>query len=383
MKRFTLLLFCLASVGLCAVAQEPAHVDSARVVPNSAAVARIDTIIKENWLHALKRGKFNVADSSIHYPRAVKWGVTTFKRVNSVINDYDTTYVAGFKMKWKVFLKNNYWFDNYDCVPFKNNVFRFECSPSVSIGLYASFRGITLGYSIGVNNWKGKSRSSRKWEIGFSCARFSLDYYRISNSGPMELTIIDFANKEKLRYKNFTGIKRTSWGVSGQYYFNHKHYAPTAVYGFSRRQLISAGSFMAGFNISHQKFYLNADNLPPEFHEYAAAEQEVFTSETLYNYTDYCASVGYGYNWAIGPKWLWNGTLIVYSGLKHSHPKSISDGGSNFFSANFKARTGIIYSHNHLFGGVHGSLDTHLFNTSSQRFRRFLFDFTAVVGYRF
>lgn len=335
-----------------------------------------DTI---GWFSALKLGKFNPESDTITYPRTIKWGWRTFKSVKRAINEYDTCYVKGFGKKFKLSVKGNCWFDNYDC-RIDDTELRFYSSSTNSVGAYLSLLGLSVGYQFGFDQIKGIRPRSNKFNFGFTCARFSVEYYRIRNSGDLDITF-DFGDNDKFRWHDFSGFVRRLWGVDAYYFFNNKRYAQSAAYSNSLRQRRNAGSFFTGFSVSHESFSADPKRIPPELFE----EGDIITEaeETLFNYTDYSVNVGYGYNWVLGRHFLLNTTLLLYTGVKHANVKSQADGGSTFWAINGRPRIGIAYNSNRYFASLQGNINSHFYNTGANRFRSTIFDFSAIAGVRF
>ena len=348
-------------------------------------VAVDSDIPRESWFKALKRGRINPADTTIAYPRIVIKVWDTVRETNRWLNPYDTAYVVGTGKKFKVTLKNNNWFDDYD---FRDDgmMVEFHSNPSSDIGASVSAFGLSLGYSMSFDRLMGKRNRSKKFELGFTCARFSLEYYRIINQGDMTLTF-HLEGNEKLRWRHFSGIKRKSWGINAYYFFNNQHYAPTAAYNFSKVQCRSVGSWLAGVGASHRNFTIKLKDIPeelrmPDYEEEIAATNGNY-EETMFDYTDFSLIGGYGFNWVLGRRWLLNVTGLLYSGIKHALPQAMSAGGHTFWAVNGKARMGIAYNPGHIFCGLQGQIDSHFFNTGDYRFRSHLYDVTLVAGVQF
>ncbi|MBO7610201.1 MAG: DUF4421 family protein [Muribaculaceae bacterium] len=243
------------------------------------------------------------------------------------------------------------------------------------------FLGISGGYEISTDRLKGRGNKSKKFEISFTCARFSIEYYRMINWGEMTMTYIPDEG-ERFSLTDFTGLKRKMWGINSYYFFNNRHYSQAAAYGFSKRQLRSVGSLLSGISASHCNFTVRNYYLP----DYLKDEDDDFDEDdedTAFDYTDISLNLGYGYNWAISRQLLLNATGIIYSGVKYAHSKSMSDGGSTFWALNGKFRLGFVYNYGNFFGGVHGYIDGHLFNTGPYRFRRYLYDVSLIAGLQF
>lgn len=366
--RAIFIILAVMAINITAMAQE---------IEITPTAVQQDSI---GWIRgAIKHGKFDPENDSIAYPKAVRWGWRTFKRVKRAVNEYDSCYVKGFGKKLKVSLKGNCWFDNYDC-RIDDITFEFYSSSTNSVGAYVSLLGLSVGYQFGFDQINGVRPRSKKFNIGLTCARFSIDFYRILNSGDMDITIVP-DNKEKFRWRDFPGLARRSWGIDAYYFFNNKRYAQSAAYSNSLRQIRNAGSFFAGFSVSHQSFNANPKELP----EILFDDDSVVTNEEqcLFNYTDYSANAGYGYNAVLGRHFLLNATMLLYTGVKHANTKSLTDGGNTFWALNAKPRVGLAYNNNLFFASLQGSINTHLFNTGSNRFRSAIYDFSLIAGVRF
>lgn len=339
-----------------------------------------DSII--GWFTALKRGKVDFRDKHIHYPKIARTVYNTIQWYHRTFNHYDSTYVAGTGKKFKVTLKNDNWFDSYDYSD--EGTVKFHCKPASTIGLSFSAFGLSVGYNVGIDRIRGHADTGKKWELGFNCARFSIEFHTMTNAGDMTLDIIEKDGK-KIPIQNFSGLKRKFWGINAYYVFNNQRYCQSASYSFSRIQMRSAGSWLAGFNISHRKFSVRYGDLPEWVRE--LNEDDATTSadevETLFDYTDYNLSGGYGYNWVPGRHWLINVTGLIYTGVKYAHAKSSADGGRTFWAINGKARLGVSYDLTRFFVGINGYIDSHFFNTGPYRFRSHLFDMAVQLGVRF
>lgn len=393
MKRECLLIILLFTVRIIVNAanvgaQAGIHADSllrdtlhaTPAIHHDSINSTTDSIHDKNyWLQELKRGKLHLDDKSVHYPSVVSWTWNTIKRFNRLLNNFDTTYVKGTGKVFKITLKNNYWFDDFD-YRFDNMKFFFQSDMTVNLGAQLSLLGISGGYEVSTDRLKRRGVTSKKLELSFTCARFSIEYYRMLNMGAMTLTAID--NGEKYHFDNFTGLKRKTWGVNAYYFFNNRRYSQAAAYGFSKHQLRSAGSLLAGASVSHCNFTALYYYIPDIFKDEADDYDENY-EESIFNYTDVNLNVGYAYNWSISRRLLFNVTALMYTGVKYAHRKSSSDGGKTFWALNGKVRLGFIYNYGRFFGGLHAYVDSHLFNTGPYRFNHNLYDFSLIAGIQF
>ena len=369
-RRLCTASFCLA-VALIAPATDATTL---------SALSANDTIVRQkHWLNDLTKGKIDPTDTTTHYPRFVKFCLRTVKWYKREFNTYDTLYVGNFNYKWRVMLRNFNWAERYECTPFSGYRMSFNSGAASSLGFFVSFRGIGAGYSVDVDRLVGDRPTSNRWQIGITTSRFTAEAFIMSNRGKMSFTIRDQETGQSIRENGFTGIHRNSWGVSGYYVFNHLRYGQAAVYGYSKRQLRSAGSWLLGFNVTHQKFKFVGKEVNEIYKDDPTDDED----ETAFDYTDFCVSGGYGYNWALGSKWVLNGTVLLYTGPKHAHTISNYDGGHTFFGINGKVRGAITYTGNRFFAGLQGYVDSKYYNTGSYRYRNYIFDLTAIVGVRF
>lgn len=47
-----------------------------------------------NWLHLIKKGELDMKDTTVQYPRFLKFCVGVYNWADRVFNSYDTTYVS-------------------------------------------------------------------------------------------------------------------------------------------------------------------------------------------------------------------------------------------------------------------------------------------------
>lgn len=382
MRRLLLILVSVLLFWPATMAMEQdstAVADTATVAnPDTATVANSDTI---GWFKALKKGRVNFDDPLIHYPRMMRLGWNCYLWYKRTLNTQDTTYVGSTNTLWRVMLKNENWVDNYDLYPLPNLQYAFQSGLTCNIGAYFSIAGISLGYSVDWNRIVGSKPTSKKLEFGINNAKFTIEYHHTTNVGDMTFKVFDNESHTRDKYKNFEGMRRRSWGLNAYYFFNNRKYSQGAAYAVSRIQRRSAGSALAGFNITHQNFSFDRD-LVKDWEALGMTYDEM-DDETLFVYTDYCLSGGYAYNWVLGKNWLLNGTALVQAGLKHAHAHATSDGGSNFFGINSKLRASVVYRTRGFFVTGQGYLDTRFFNTGPYRFRSFFVDFSVMVGFDF
>lgn len=331
------------------------------------------------WWRALKHGKVDFNDSTFRYPRLVRFAYNVYQWETRLFNNYDTTYVRGVSEYVRFMIKNDNWLDMYHCRPEPGKSITFNSGAASSVGFYVSLMSISLGYSFDVDRIFGSRKTSSKMEISFATSRFTCDYYRMTNTGTMTLHAHDDETGIDHTIRHFHGMKRKSWGLRTYYLFNNRRYAHQAAYSCSKYQLRSAGSWLAGLKVMHQSFVFDASLATDEEKQMFETEE----SETLFNYTDYCLSGGYGFNCAMGKNWVYNCTLTLDAGVKSAHAVATSDPPGHYFVLNGKLRTAFTYSHRRYFATIQAYVDSHFFNTGVYRFGLHLFDLSTTLGIRF
>ena len=68
---------------------------------------------KNYWYRALLKGRLDLKDEKVRYPRFVKFCVDAYNWADKTFNSYDPDYVVGTGKRWKIFLKSDNWFDSY------------------------------------------------------------------------------------------------------------------------------------------------------------------------------------------------------------------------------------------------------------------------------
>ena len=117
---------------------------------------------KGYWWRALKHGKVDFNDSTMGYPKFVKFCYKAYKWGDYTFNTYDTTYVKGTGKNWKVIFKSDNWVDSYIGTPFKDVDMVMNSNLVSNIGISLSFMAVSLGYSLNVSNLIHGSNESNK-----------------------------------------------------------------------------------------------------------------------------------------------------------------------------------------------------------------------------
>ena len=332
---------------------------------------------KRYWWRAMKHGKINFKDSTMGYPKFVLFCYKTYVWGDKAFNSYDPRYVVPTGKNWKLTLKNRNWVDNFMGGSDGGRV-RFTSGASSNIGLYLSFMAVSVGYSLDIDRLFGGKATSEMLEFSFTCARFTAEIHKTSNTGRMRSRIkLDGGNWQDGESLAADAIRRRTLGGSATYFFNNRKYARAAAYCFSKYQRISAGSALAGFSVDNHDFKINADALSQE---QAARFADIGFDHI--RYTDYCLSGGYAYNWVISRKFLLNVTGTVGAGVKHIHStngRPSDNSGALKLSGNFA----LTFNHKRYFASLQSDVKTSLYFVGKGHFGYTIADITAVLGIRF
>lgn len=332
-----------------------------------------------NWWHLLKKGKLNLSDTTVQYPRFLKFCVDVYNWGDRTFNSYNPDYVLGTGHRWKARLVNENWTDSY-ALRFKHsdvNV-RMLSNLNVNIGAYIHYMAVSVGYSLDMNTvFGGKKTDHSRFETNFNCALFNFDLYNYHNSGTYIRQFMGY-NNNKLMRSDFPGVKSNNFGVSIYYFLNNKKYSQGAAYNFSKYQLRSAGSWMFGFQYSNLDIRMDFNELSEELKPLYP-----FPNELLHlHYYSYCALFGYGYNWVWHPKWLFNITVMPSIGANHCYEDSSEQNGTQL-ALNIHGRTSLTYNHRALFASLIGKISGNWYTSKNLSLFNAIEYFSLNVGFRF
>ena len=333
---------------------------------------------KGYWWRALKHGKVDFNDSTMGYPRFVKFCYKTYIWGDRAFNSYDSAYVKPTGKNWKLILKSDNWVDSYIGHPVKDVDQIMNSNLVSNIGLSLSFMAVSVGYSVNVSNLLHGSNLSNKVDFSFTCARFAADAYYWENNNEINITYKIKNSGDGLHKLKQSGVSRKAMGLTAYYFFNNRRYAQAAAYCFSKYQKLSAGSWLAGFSLQHFDVSFDVEQFSDEARAYFESQAEI--PRILYN--DYCLLFGYGHNWVLGSKWLLNVTATPYLGYRYNHFHH-DDQMASALSLNMRMRLGAVYNHKQFFMGLQSFADHHRYRTKISRLVNSTIDFTALVGIRF
>lgn len=332
-----------------------------------------------DWWYLLKRGKLNLADTTVVYPRFLKFCVDVYNWADRTFNSYDPDYVVGTGHRWKARLVNENWTDSYS-LHFRKHDSRIRMLSRLNdnIGAYLHYMAVSVGYSIDLNTIFGSQKNEHsRFDTNFNCALFNFDLYYYHSTGTRIRQFKGFENGGLINF-DFPGVTSYNFGISAYYFLNNKKYSQGAAYNFSKIQKKSAGSWMCGLSYSNLDISMNFEYLPEEL-------KPVFTvpSDGInIHYYSFCALFGYGYNWVWHPKWLFNITAMPSLGFNHCREDS-SDGNGRQFALNVHGRTSLTYNHRALFCSLIGKFTGNWYISKNLSLFNAIEYFSLNVGFRF
>ncbi|MDE7396828.1 MAG: DUF4421 domain-containing protein [Muribaculum sp.] len=345
--------------------------------------AEVSDSVPDNrsWVRQLWDNGFRLNDPSVRYPKFARFCLNVYNWGDRTFNSYDPEYVVGTGKNWKLLAQDEMWGESYSFFFPRRMRVHMVSEVHNDLGASIHFMAVSLGYTFNTNdmfNHKGAYRS--KFDFGFTCALFTGQYTTTKTLGGAR--IVRFGNYNESIYKGlkFENMSQRTTEGSLFYFFNHRHFSWAAAYCYSKYQIRSAGSWVAGVQYIDQNISIDFSSLPEEMLE--QLPEDVPHSFRYVN-TDWCVAGGYSYNWAIRPrKWLVNATLIPSIGYKRYHTPG-PDGKNRFVSTNMMASMSAVYNHKALFAALTVQAQGYFYFTHHYTFLNSRESANLTVGMRF
>ncbi|MCH5225590.1 MAG: DUF4421 domain-containing protein [Muribaculaceae bacterium] len=337
------------------------------------------------WWNLLKEGKLSMTDTTVIWPKFLKFCVDVYNWGDRTFNSYDPEYVVGTGKRWKVRLVSDNWLDTYALrVPpvGSNSPIRTTMSSDVyaNIGAYIQYMAVSIGSSYDIEKlFKRHEPSHKKYEFGFICALFNAELYYHENRGGVNIRKFGDVNDGKLIKTYFPGVSMYTLGFDAYYFFNNKRYSQGAAYNFAKYQLKSQGSFMLGISLTNQKLSFDFSLLPQEVKD---KYPETNFTNLYFHYNSYAILAGYGYNWVLAPKLLFNATIMPSLGFSHYYEDSL-EGDKYLISMNIQGRLSLTYNLGNYYFGLFGKVNGHYYKQGKMSLFSSIENFSAYVGLRF
>lgn len=362
----------VASASMTGHALSPAPVSE---VTDSTSFSRMP------WWRQLVASGFHINDPAINYPKFPRFLVKVYNWGDRVFNSYDSTYVVGTGKNWKAMAKNYSWYESYMLLYTFDDRLNIRSEFYNDIGAYLCFMAVNVGYTAKIGNLFGKGRLPRtNFNLSFTCSRFQGSFDATTTSGNTFITRLgEYRDGHRSLSYPFNDIRQKA--TSGQllYFFNHLRYSHAAAYCFSKYQLKSAGTWIAGAGFNYQDISMDFESLPEEMKEYLPGQQTNYA----FKYCDYLAYGGYAYNLVLKPRrWLVNVMGVPAVGYRHAYAQTNVDHKS-MFALNGNFSLAAVYNHKALFASLNANLKGHVYFASDYTFFNSQFSISCVVGARF
>ena len=332
-----------------------------------------------NWWHLLWKGKLSLNDTTVHYPKFLRFCLGVYHWADRTFNSYDPDYVAGTGKRWKLRILSDNWMDSYYINPGKKVPVRMMSDPYANIGAYLQYMAVSVGYSFDIGNLiSGDEVKHKKLEYSFNCARFNIEGHYWENDGGTYIRTFGDFNRGHLIKKRFDGVKLTDIAVYGYYIFNNRKFSLGAAYNFSKYQLRSAGSFIAGFSYNNINIGIDFNNLPEELKPYLGIPPETYR----FHYRSYTVIGGYTYNWVINRKLLFNISLFPGVGINRTYADDHS-GSATTCAFNIRALSSLTYNLKRFFICAVAKLDGNWYISGSNTLFSSVENLQLSVGIRF
>ncbi|MCH5223950.1 MAG: DUF4421 domain-containing protein [Muribaculaceae bacterium] len=332
------------------------------------------------WWTLFKKGKLNMKDTTVIYPKFLKFCVDVYNWGDRTFNSYDPEYVQGTGKRWKVRLVSDNWLDSYAMrLPQGINT-HMSSDVYANLGAYIQYMAVSVGSSYDVAKlFNHREPSHKKYEFGFICALFNAELYYHENLGGVNIHRFGDYNDKKIFKEYFPGVSMYTLGFDAYYFFNNKKYSQGAAYNFAKYQIKSQGSFMLGLSITNQKLNFDFSKLPPNLKPFLPDSD---ITNYYFHYNSYAILAGYGYNWVLAPKLLFNASVMPSVGFSHYYEDSI-EGNKYMLSLNISGRISLTYNLGNFYFGIFGKMNGHLYRQGKTSLFSSIENFSAQVGLRF
>lgn len=343
-----------------AAAEVSATCAQTQVEESTLIISENDAQESRNWWHLLKKGKLNLADTTVEYPKFLGFCVKVYNWADKTFNSYDTDYVVGTGRRWKARVLSDNWVDSYYLDIGKKMKMRMMSDFYCNAGAYLQYMAVSVGYSLDMSNVIGNKPSNhKKLEFNFNCARFNIEGHYWENSGGTFIRTFGDYNKGHLIKQEFPGVSQKTIGLNGYFFFNNRKFAMGAAYNFSKFQKRSAGSAIIGFNYNNLDITMDLSKIPEVLKPYLSIDPHLYR----FHYNSYCLMSGYSFNWVLNPHLLFNISAFPGVGYTHAYEDS-AERGAGLFAVTLKGQSSLTYNLGDFFVCAVAKLDGNWYKSS-------------------
>lgn len=331
------------------------------------------------WWNHVKNLSLDLNDTTIVYPKFIKFCLDVYKWGDKFFNSYDPEYVVGTGKRWKARVVNDNWVDSYMMTFPEKMKMQMLSNVYANIGAYIQYMAVSMGYTYDMGNITNRhAMDHKKMEFGFNCALFDIELYYHENTGGTYLRKFGDYHDGAYIKERFPGLELYTFGLDAIYYFNNKRYSHGAAYNFSKFQKKSQGSLAIGFSHSNIKLNFDFTKLPLNLLPYLTIPVRNY----FFHYNSYAIAIGYGFNWVIKPRLLFNATLTPSIGITHCYEDSL-EGAKWMPSMNVAGRSSLTYNFGNFFLSGIFRFNGHWYKSGTYSLFSSIQNFSANVGIRF
>ena len=387
-------VWLLALLPMMAVERETSHWPAGQSKTDQSKTDQNKTVADSSLMKTLFNSTMFKGNSEDSLTRA-RHEKTFFHRLGKTFTNFfrefsniDEQYIEPQHYNYTVMLQNTNTYEVYTLYGEEGQRISFAPDPSWRLGPYLGWRWVFLGYTVDLKHINMKSDHSSKKEFNLSLysSLLGVDLFwrQTGNDYHIQrMSLGDDVNTDALRKVSFDGFKGSIKGLNLYYIFNHRKFSYPAAYSQSTKQKLSAGSWMVGLGYTQHQLEVDWDklsNIVDERLNQKSRNQQNQEARTQLNqegeiqteakidsslmfskvrYSDYSATVGYGYNWVFAKNWLFNASLSVGLAYNHSRSDDPEQDKFNLKNFNFKnfnidgvGRFGVVWNNDKWYAGI-------------------------------
>ena len=379
-------VWLLALLPMIAVERETSHLPAGQSKTDQSKTDQNKTVADSSLMKTLFNSTMFKGNSEDSLTRA-RHEKTFFHRLGKTFTNFfrefsniDEQYIEPQHYNYTVMLQNTNTYEVYTLYGEEGQRISFAPDPSWRLGPYLGWRWVFLGYTIDLKHINMKSNHSSKKEFNLSLysSLLGVDLFwrQTGNDYHIQrMSLGDDVNTDALRKVSFDGFKGSIKGLNLYYIFNHRKFSYPAAYSQSTKQKLSAGSWMVGLGYTQHQLEVDWDKLSNivderlnqksrnQLNQEGEIQTEAKIDSSLMfskvRYSDYSATVGYGYNWVFAKNWLFNASLSVGLAYNHSRSDDPEQDKFNLKNFNFKnfnidgvGRFGVVWNNDKWYAGV-------------------------------
>lgn len=387
-------VWLLALLPMMAVERETSHLPAGQSKTDQSKTDQNKTVADSSLMKTLFNSTMFKGNSEDSLTRA-RHEKTFFHRLGKTFTNFfrefsniNEQYIEPQHYNYTVMLQNTNTYEVYTLYGEEGQRISFAPDPSWRLGPYLGWRWVFLGYTIDLKHINMKSNHSSKKEFNLSLysSLLGVDLFWRQTGNDYHIQRMDLGtevNTDALRKVSFDGFKGSIKGLNLYYIFNHRKFSYPAAYSQSTKQKLSAGSWMVGLGYTQHQLEVDWDKLSnivderlnqksrnqqnqearTQLHQEGEIQTEAKIDSSLMfskvRYSDYSATVGYGYNWVFAKNWLFNASLSVGLAYNHSRSDDPEQDKFNLKNFNFKnfnidgvGRFGVVWNNDKWYAGI-------------------------------